>query len=348
MSVSSRFATATAALALACGFAGCAASVAPAPGAPFAADRAARRTQIVREPALTIHGAPRIGDVPVGLAPGIQARAGSVLYAAEFNPSQTNLYALPDHKNSAPKCSIATQYVNDIGVDATGTLWVPQGGIDQVTTYSRGTCSQSSAILNEPYGQPADIAFGAGGTNYVSDIFNKNGGAGLVSVYPKGASAPASTLTDPGIEEADGIAIDRAGDVFVSTYHASTSSSTVVEFKKGKMPGRTLHLTGETEADGLTFDAHQNLIVADYHQVEIEVYAPPYSGRPVATFPVKGSPSYLKLDSSETSLYVSNSATGSVDVFAYPSGAFRYTVTNGLSQPAFVDGVAVEPTAPHA
>ena len=271
--------------------------------------------------------------------------AKSNVYASEFNPSVTNRYALPDSTNVAPKCSIATNSVNGLGVDVAGTLWVPQGTVNLVTTYAKGTCRAAALTLNEPNGQPADIAFSAAGTVYVSDIFGPGNAPGLISVYAKGASAPSSTLTDPSIEEADGVAVDKAGDVFLSTYHASSGTSTVVEFKKGKMPGRTLALSGFSQGIGLEFDAAQNLIAVDYSAGLVESFAPPYAGAPFATFPTKGSSLFGKLDRANKNLYVSDSTNGAIDVYAYPTGTYEYSISNGLTQANFVEGVAVDPSA---
>src|SRR5471032_1710028 len=56
------------------------------------------------------------------------------VYTSMGNPGQTNLYALPNSKNVAPKCSIATGVAHGIGVDSIGTLWVTNPASSQITS----------------------------------------------------------------------------------------------------------------------------------------------------------------------------------------------------------------------
>ena len=270
------------------------------------------------------------------------SRASSTLYASTFNPSQVNGYALPDKRNVAPACTFATSYVFDMGVDSHGTLWVPQANPNVVTTYKKGTCTPAALTLNEPANLGADIAFSSAGTVYLLMIGGSSGG--YASVYPKGAKNPTRSLTDPAIGGAGGIAVDAAGDVFIS-YLNQQNQSAIIEFKNGRMPGTVLALTGLSFVEGLEFDSHQNLVAIDFGSQQAEIFAPPYAGAPASTFPLAGTSQYGKLDESNKNLYVADNTTGSIDVYAYPTGTYEYGVTNGLTQANTVEGVAVEPAA---
>lgn len=269
----------------------------------------------------------------------------SGVYVSTYNPSQTNLYAIPDSKNVAPTCSIATHYVQGIGVDSAGTLFVPQIGPTAVTTYSKGTCTPAALTLSVPSGSPFDIAFSSAGTVYLVIFRGKFGPPGFISVYPKGASTSTATLSDPAAYYVRGVAVDKAGDVFLAFECSSCGSSSIIEFKKGKMPGTILKLTGLTYVTGLEFDASQNLLAMDTGSGLVEVFAPPYKGAPRSTFPAGGFPLFGKLDRVNRNLYVSDYSNGTVDVYTYPSGTFEYSISNGLIQANYVEGVAVDPSS---
>lgn len=275
--------------------------------------------------------------------PTNEKRKKSAVFAAEFTPGQVNLYALPDTKNVAPKCALTAVAVNGIGTDAKGTLYVPSGSFQRITTYAKGTCTATPVTLFETNGQPSDIAFGSDGTIYVADISSPRG-PGLISVYKKGATSPSFTLTDPSIGSfAPGIAIDSSNDVFLS-YRNTSGRQGFLEFKDGKMPGTVLRLSGASFVIGLTFDDVQNLVAIDYKGGAVLTYAPPYNGAPSKFFVTKGSSAYAKLDTGNKNLYVADFANGSIDVYTYPAGTYEYSITNGLTQSDMVQGVAVEPS----
>jgi sugar lactone lactonase YvrE len=257
--------------------------------------------------------------------------------------NQANLYKLPDSKNAPPKCMIATNISKGMAVDTAGTLWVTNAGSHQVTTYKKGTCTQAKLTLNEPNGVPWDVAISSTGTVYVADIVDLGGNHGVISVYKKGAKKPSFALTDPAMTTSRAIAIDKAGNVFVSCVK-ERQKSCIIEFEKGKMPGRYLDVQISIAA-GLEFDANQNLLVDDPGARQIETFPPPYKGVPTTTFALRGSSDFGKLDAANKNYYASDFSNGSVDVFQYPSGTYRYSITNGLIQSNAVIGIAVDPAS---
>lgn len=263
----------------------------------------------------------------------------SGVYVALAN--QTNLYSLPDSKNHPPKCTFPTANAKGIAVDAAGTLWVPSSAAFNVTTYKKGTCKQAALTLNEPNGSPYAVAFSNTGVVYVADILGMGESHGVISVYPKGASSPSSTLSDPEMIEIRSVAVDRAGDVFAGG--VKERGSIIMEFKNGKMPGKVLRLQTSIAA-GMEVDKNQNLLVVDPGAQLVEAFPPPYSGPAAFTIPTRGSSEFGHLDAANKNIYVSNFSSGTVDVFKYPSGAFKYSITNGVVQDG-VWGVAVMPAS---
>ncbi|PYX30942.1 MAG: hypothetical protein DMG80_11250 [Acidobacteria bacterium] len=256
---------------------------------------------------------------------------------------QVNLYALPHSTNLPPTCTFATNFSKGMAVDTVGRLWVTNTGSRQVTTYRKGTCHRTKLTLNEPNGVPFDVAISRNGTVYVADIVDSAGNHGVVSVYKKGTTTPSSTLTDEKMTTARAIAVDRSGNVFVSCVRERRNAC-IIEFANGQMPGKYLDVQVGIAA-GLEIDTQQNLLVDDPGAREIKSFAPPYQGVRTTAFPLRGSSDFGKLDAANKNFYASNFSQGRVDVFSYPSGAYEYSITNGLVQPNAVIGIAVDPAS---
>ena len=139
-----------------------------------------------------------------------------------------------------------------------------------------------------------------------------------------------------GVNSPFGVAVDGAGNVFES----GAPTANIAEYPKGHQTGnKILGVTGLLSPEGLEFDVKGNLIVFDLF-AGILIYAPPYKGAPTHTITPKGKPVYGKLDKANRNLYVSNNSNGSADAYAYPSGNFEYSITNGLSASKGVEGIA--------
>jgi hypothetical protein len=252
---------------------------------------------------------------------------------------QANLFAIPDANNGAPACTLPTQASKGIGIDANGTLWVPNAsGI--IASYKKGSCKAGPRTLTDTIGIPNDIAFSSTGTAYVVVETAKP----IVSVYRKGSSAPTSSLSDPAVTGMRGVAVDGAGNVFVSCVKEQERSC-VMEFKRGAMPGTFLNISVGI-SDGLEIDAKHNLVVVDPGAREAELFAPPYQGAPTSAFALRGSSEFGKLDAANANFYASNFSSGTIDVFTYPAGTYEYSISNGLAVDG-VWGIAVYPPSRH-
>ncbi|MEO6989946.1 MAG: hypothetical protein ABI346_05895 [Candidatus Baltobacteraceae bacterium] len=217
--------------------------------------------------------------------PGGGARGRREGYARPDPNVKVALFQYPasDKKNVKPRCTVPTTGVNGIGMDAAGTLWVPQPGsgtvANKVLTFLPGCKLQSLALTNTT-GQPSDIAFDSTKTAFVVDIVGTpSTSPGLIDVYPAGHTTPTRQLKNSLIFHALGIAIDKRNNVHLAFTDAS-SVGHVVKFAKGKGTGTLLNLTGLALPIGLEFDGSQNLIVTDLGAGAELIYAPPYSRRP--------------------------------------------------------------------
>ncbi len=253
-------------------------------------------------------------------------------------------YALPDNKNGPPKCKdiLPTSGVFGIGVNARHVLYVPVatfGKPSKILTFGPN-CGKAGRTLDGLNDTVIDVAFdNTNDTVYVATD------TGSIDVYEKEATLPTRTLHNDQLVSSPGVAVDSHGNVFQSGH----KSANVVEYFQGKQQGnKVLPLTGLNRPYGLEFDVKGNLIVID-DSSGILVYAAPFNGPPIHTIRTKGSPVYGKLDFANRNLYVSDSSFGEnhpVDVYAYPSGTFEYSITNGLTK-YFSTGIAVDPASPN-
>ena len=275
-----------------------------------------------------------------------------------------NLYKLPGSSSSTPVCANGglnkVAEINGIGVDSTGTLWVPgllptnlTSGI--VLTFTKNTCTKAAAKLTDKGGEPADIAFTSTGKMYVLDIVNFPAMTnGQIEVYPKGKTKPTSTLQLPGEligsgtpqGLALGVATDSNNNVY-ATYLNTSMGTDITVFAGGKGAGTILQNTNGTIYEGMTFDANGNLVVAADSSAgaTINIFAPPFTGTPTS-FAAQGSVVDLKLDPAGANLYVGDAANNTIDVYKYPSGTYKYSIVVTTVPPngAVVEGVAVDPS----
>jgi hypothetical protein len=138
---------------------------------------------------------------------------------------------------------------------------------------------------------PIGVAVDASGNLYVANRM----GAG-VTVYPPGASgdvAPLRTLAASGMQAAEGIAIGKNGDVFVSTCPSCGNSGGgqvgVFHFPAGatqsdySIAGQN---TGFTDPGSIALDADQDLVVGNSFGGTVSTFAPGATGNatPIGSF----------------------------------------------------------------
>jgi hypothetical protein len=267
----------------------------------------------------------------------LRSAAPGSLYVAQQGDTATYEFVLPNKQNEPPNCSdpLPNYGATGIGVNAQHVLYIPLLTAQTILTF-QPNCGAAGPTLNDPNGEPVDVAFdNANNIVYVDDY-----SANRVDVYENGATSPTRTLSNPAVYATEGIAVDRHGSVFQSSL-----TPNIVEFPKGlQKNSKVLGLTGLSFPIGLEFDRKGNLIVID--EVNgILVYAPPLRGAPKKIIIPQDGSAYGKLDAANRNLYVSDLGHHAVDVYAYPSLKYKYTISNGLGR--LVTGVAVDPPAPN-
>jgi hypothetical protein len=91
------------------------------------------------------------------------------------------------------------------------------------------------------------------------------------------------------------------------------------------------------------FDRHDNLLLVNQTHPAILVFAAPYTKKAVATLPLKGTTVECAMSSRGDRLFCADYEFGSVDAYAYPTGKYLFSYTNGLEAQDGLTGIALQP-----
>jgi hypothetical protein len=260
---------------------------------------------------------------------------------AQFGGSSVLWFDLNDKKNKPPITCEPASSTNGIAIDRAGNLWVPDGRANTTTEYAPN-CGSAKLTITDSTGEPADVGFDGRDRVYILNL-NSVSGPPTVQFYNSTNGKQLGMLSDPSFDDLFGIGTDQLGNVFVSNL-TSGNIGTVVEFPHGKMPGVQLSGVSLGLPGAPTFDSKNNLIITDWLHETIDVFSPPYTGSPT-TAALMGSSIWCKLDHQQSHLYCGDADQGSIDVYAYPGNAYKYSYTAELSASALVTGVAPAPPA---
>ncbi|HWF03124.1 MAG TPA: hypothetical protein VHA06_05520 [Candidatus Angelobacter sp.] len=157
------------------------------------------------------------------------------------------------------------------------------------------------------------------------------GGISIFSAPITGSPSASATFQNGTSIFVDNLAFNSAGDLFATSFtnqinvftHPLTSAST---------PSQVITSANLTSSDGVVLDSANNLIVSNAPNAassNLLVYAPPYTGLPIATVAIPAA-SYRQMAISGTQLFVVNSqvSTSKIDVYNLPITA--------ASTPAFL------------
>jgi sugar lactone lactonase YvrE len=212
---------------------------------------------------------------------------------------------------------------------------LPLTGSTPTATLSLFVGSDVTALAVDSAGNVAAGAFGGGISIFKGPI---TGSASASATFPNGTSIFVENL-----------AFNSAGDLFATTEsnsinvftHPLTSAST---------PSQVITSANLTLSDGVAFDSANNLIVTNTPtptSSNLLVYAPPYTGLPIATAGIPAA-SYRQMAISGTQLFVVNSqvSLSKIDVYNLPitaASAPAFLISTGLFGGSVSgDGVAVD------
>ncbi|MGB8965055.1 MAG: hypothetical protein WCB99_05400 [Candidatus Cybelea sp.] len=250
-------------------------------------------------------------------------------------------FAISDRRSHAPVChdslpsAIGTSV--GIGVNSAHTLYVPSLA-GKIYTFAPN-CGGQGPSLTDPNGAPRAVAF----DNKKGIVYAPESQSDCVEVYEHGATSPTRTLCNAALKGACGVAVDRYGNVYVSSITYRDYDDAIVEFPHGRQKGAgALKITGFQDGPcGLAFDLNGNLLIVAFENVY--VFAPPFNGPPARRIITGCCGGYGALDHSNRHFFVASSGT-SVDVYSYPAGNYEYSIrVTGRKRQRGVSGIAVDP-----
>lgn len=229
-----------------------------------------------------------------------------------------------------------------LALDTNGNLYVANANAGSVTEYAPSATSPFFTYSAQMLG-PKSVVVDAHGNLFELDGGGSSGN--YINEYFQGVDYPAVRGPLPAGITPEGVAVDRAGDVFVS-YNDVHGLGTIAVFLGGLTtsapPTVLAGLSGPV--GGIALDKQANLIVCDDFDQEVIVLPPPYNGynRVIGTGFIR--PSQVTLNRANTKVFVTDSHNRNVTVVNYTTGANITTLgaKNGIGLPL---GIAIGPEA---
>jgi hypothetical protein len=268
----------------------------------------------------------------------------SAFYDAILGYSQNN------RQNKPPFCEVSGGYANNVAVDRSGNLIVPDGSTNQVTIFSGpDMCGPQYATFQDAYGQPSAVASddAISGTIAVANIFDSSGQPGSIALCSISYGCT-SNLTNADMYEVAGVAMARNGDCWADAVNAA-GTATLTYFKSCVGAGVAARGFLNHYYGGLAVDAGSNLLSVSTFDSKLYVYkgCNPRCTLLGGPFALEGEDVFVSLNGSSTMLAGADFEQSRVDVYTYSSSsgvAFEYSFDNGLGPSPEVEGVAYSPS----
>jgi DNA-binding beta-propeller fold protein YncE len=205
-------------------------------------------------------------------------------------------------------------------VDTKGNLYVANyEGLD-ITEYAKG--SSSPKYTYSGVEDPVGVATDAKGNVFEADFEGS-----YVTEFSQGGSQTAQCSSG---SPAEGVAVDKAGDVFAST------ETSLVEFKGGLSGCSMTTLYSSLEfGGGMAMDKKGNILVCDQDAEAVDVFKAPYTSISGTFGSGYSDPFHITINKKQKQAYVANYTGDDVFVLSYPAGSLQATLnsSNGLSNP---------------
>jgi hypothetical protein len=221
--------------------------------------------------------------------------AGDVFVAGTASVSEV----APPYTGAATSISSGVDAPYGLAVDAADNLYVANDGNSTLGVYASGAYTTEKYTVS--LGSSAYSAARVGSKLYVGE-------SDRVEIFSlpitSSAATPIATITS-GVDEAFSVALDTAGDLFVSNYAVSTVTKYPAPVTTGEGPSVILSNGLSGPCGGLTIDGNGNLYVINYTSGNIAEFAPPFtnSSAPVGTSSTMSSPCYGGLASASTGTF---------------------------------------------
>ncbi len=256
------------------------------------------------------------------------------LYVSSYKLGYVAIYCTKGH-NQAPigKITDGIRTPEGASVDAKGNLYVTNTSSNTVTEYARGSVKRSftySAGLTNPAG----VAVDRNQNVYVTSLSPAS-----VEVFPQASNSPSRKITD--VPYPIDVAIDAAGNAYVTSYTTDFKSGEIVEYSPGSSQGKNLGIVTKVPG-GIALDAAGDIVTADQTLPGVLVF-PPGQTSPSKTFAQNTlDPDPVRFDRAENEVFVGDAIGNAVYVYDYPGGTLVDTITDGVDGP---NGLALDPAA---
>jgi hypothetical protein len=271
------------------------------------------------------------------------AKAG--LYASEFYG--TSIFGYKATGKGSPVCTInGVGSVNGIASDDKSELIDPDGASRTVIVFAPN-CGKIVGTISDSVGQPADAssADAATGTIAVGNIFDTSDTPASISVCTIKAGCTAN-LTNPGINELAGVAMDLKGNCWGDAINSS-GAATLTYFKGCKGKGAAATGFVNSSFGGLDIDTSGNLLAIDFDAGALYVYSGcnPKCKKVSGPLALHGEAVFGHLNAKGTMFASGDFSAGAVDLYKYTPKSLKYTasVTEGLSSSLDTEGAAYAP-----
>jgi sugar lactone lactonase YvrE len=260
------------------------------------------------------------------------AKAGKDLYVSD-DASSVFLFK---NKSYRPDGAITNGVsdTNSVWVDRSGNVYVANLETVNITEFAPGasspSCTYSSGLID-----PVNVTTDSKGNVYVAD-FNFYARIGYIDVFPQCTDSIAKQYVIK--HGPEGVAVDARGDIFVSFFN-KVKRGGFEEFVRGDSTA-TLLAASVASPGGIILDKQRDIIADDQRGTIVRI-PPPYT---MGTGIVNGlfDPFRVALSKDEKILFSANSGSGTVTIYAYPSGTLTKTLgsADGLDG---ADGVSQNP-----
>jgi DNA-binding beta-propeller fold protein YncE len=277
--------------------------------------------------------------VGASAATTLRTSSGGTLFVADSYPGRVVMYPA-GVANPAPTGTILKGVYSpyNLALDSAGTLYV-QNGDNTIAEYPRGATKPSRVLqLYLPSGVETFVAVGPDGSVYAA-------ARGIIAIYAPGSTGITGLLQVPAGSRgypALSVCVSPANDVYaIYSRGTQTNEAGVWLFPGAQPPGHDLGIT-LNYGGSIALDPAGKLLVGDVGLGAINVYNA-RSGkqlRTIATAPFE--PYQVTVDPAGTYLYVAGGTAPGVGAFTYATGAAAWSVTQGLREPGFTMGVAVD------
>jgi hypothetical protein len=236
-------------------------------------------------------------------------------------------------------------YVNDVGNNAVDVLknntwayitsitssingpdgnWVDRKGNVYVANYAGSYITEYKKTGALLYTYSASDAVGVT-TDRKGNVYEADYNGNYVAEYPQGVNSPSATCYPGGYVE--GVAVNKAGDVFVDWTNFSAGFITKYTGGLGSCSGTLLGATVGFPG-GMVLDKHQNLVICDQYY-GVDIIAPPYGSVTSTLATGFTDPFHVTVNKNNKFAFVADAGTGLVTVLKYPSGATVATLGSG-------------------